>query len=129
VRFFLLLFLAACAAQPAKPDPGNVIVVWNRTDDPQPVCEGLSGRKEFFRILGCSKWKGEVLADGTRVCSIYAPAPRDERDLQRFATLGHELMHCIEGNWHDRWGHMNPRDQEKTAVGATSVPKPTSASD
>ena len=30
-------------------------------------------------------------------------------DPQRFATLGHELMHCFEGNWHDRWGRMEKR--------------------
>ena len=122
---FLVVALAGCAA-PQKPESGDITIVWNRIEDPHGACEGLSGRKEFFRILGCSNWK-DTRADGARVCSIYAPAPRDERDLQRFATLGHELMHCFEGNWHDRWGHMNPRD--KTAVGATGTPKPATASD
>jgi len=123
--FLLLLALAGCAA-PQKPESGDITIVWNRVDNPHPYCEGLSGRKEFFRILGCSKWNDQR-ADGTRVCSIYAPAPRDERDLQRFATLGHELMHCVEGNWHDRWGHMNPKD--RTAVGASAAPKPVTAAD
>ena len=104
MRFSLLLVLALAACTSAPKAPG-VDVVWNRVADPQAVCEGLSGRKEFFRVLGCSKWN-EVNADGARVCSIYAPMPRDERDVQRLATLGHELMHCFEGNWHDRWGHM-----------------------
>ncbi len=127
MRWVVFLFLAACASAP-KPESGDIQIVWTRVDDPHQVCEGLSGRKEFFRILGCSKWK-DVRADGTRVCSIYAPSPRDERDLQRFATLGHELMHCFEGNWHDRWGHMNPRDKTQTAVGATTPPKPVSSAD
>ena len=48
----------------------------------------------------------------------YAPAPRSERDLQRFATLGHELMHCFDGNWHDRWGRMNPSTQSAAAGGS-----------
>jgi hypothetical protein len=95
-------------------------VVWTRLDDPQAVCEGLSGRREFFKILGCSKWN-EVRPDGSRVCSIYAPPPRDERDLQRMATLGHELMHCFDGNWHDRWGHMNPKEPQ-AAAGGTKQP-------
>jgi hypothetical protein len=43
---------------------------------------------------------------GPRICSIYAPEPRSERDLERFATPGHELKHCFDGNWHDRWGNM-----------------------
>ena len=33
-----------------------------------------------------------------------------ERDRERFLTLGHELMHCFEGNWHDRWGRMHDKD-------------------
>ena len=80
-----------------------VHIVWNKVDDVQAACEGASGRREIFRILGCSKWRAE---GGQRTCTIYAPAPRDERDTQRFATLGHELMHCTDGNWHDKWGRM-----------------------
>ena len=128
MRFIVLLFLAGCAAPAQKPESTDITVVWNRVDNPQRVCEGLSGRKELFRILGCSNWKDQR-ANGARVCSIYAPAPRDERDLQRFATLGHELMHCFDGNWHDRWGHMNPPDKTQTAAGASTPPKPASAAD
>jgi hypothetical protein len=91
--------LAACAATPPAGND-NVTVVWNRVEEPHRMCEALSGRKHFFNILGCSQWSGSV-------CSIYAPAPRSERDVQRFATLGHELMHCFDGNWHDPWGRMN----------------------
>lgn len=112
------LVLAGCAgAQP--PREGKIDVVWNRVEDPQKPCERLSGRPELFRILGCSKWN-DVRPDGSRVCSIYAPMPRDERDTQRLATLGHELMHCFDGSWHDRWGRMNPDEkaQEKRAVAA-----------
>jgi hypothetical protein len=98
----LLALLAGCAAPRAVPDDGRMDIVWLRVDDPHRVCEGLAGRKEFLAVLGCSRWSAEQ-----RRCEIYAPAPRDERDLQRFATLGHELMHCFEGNWHDRWGRMH----------------------
>jgi hypothetical protein len=97
VRYLLLLLLAGCASAPAEP---VVSVVWNRVDDPHAVCESLSGRKTFFHIRGCAQRNGKV-------CSIYAPAPRSEEDLQRFATLGHELLHCFDGNWHDQWGRMN----------------------
>jgi hypothetical protein len=63
------------------------------------------------------------------VCAIYAPAPRNERDVQRFATLGHELMHCFDGNWHDRWGRMNPPSpnasaQSNAAAGGTTSTDP-----
>ena len=93
--------LAACASPPREQPKGRMVVAWMRVDDVQRVCQGLSGRKEFFTVLGCSRWSAE-----RRRCEIYAPEPRSERDVQRFATLGHELMHCFEGNWHDRWGRM-----------------------
>ena len=118
--FFILTatLLPACAATAPPPDAG-VAVVWNRVDDPHAVCESLSGRKNFFNVLGCSQWSASAAGGGPRVCSIYAPAPRSERDLQRFATLGHELMHCFDGNWHDRWGRMNPPEQS-AAVGGSA---------
>jgi hypothetical protein len=104
VLMLMATLLPACATSPPPPDAG-VAVVWNRVEDPHTACESLSGRKNFFNVLGCSHWSRA--AGAPRVCSIYAPAPRNERDLQRFATLGHELMHCFDGNWHDRWGRMH----------------------
>jgi hypothetical protein len=114
----LLLLLPACAAVPAPVPNGDVTVVWHRVDEPHRVCESLSGRKTFFNINGCAHWSEPAVQGGARVCSIYAPAPRSERDVQRFATLGHELMHCFDGNWHDKWGRMNPPTQSAAAGGS-----------
>ena len=36
-------------------------------------------------------------------------------DTQAFATLGHELMHCFDGHWHDRWGRMNGPERQAAA--------------
>jgi len=110
----LVMALAACAS-PEPPRGGKVDVVWNRVDDAHLECQALSGRTELFRIRGCSKWN-DTRADGSRVCSIYAPMPRSERDTERLATLGHELMHCFDGAWHDRWGRMNA-DEKRAAAG------------
>jgi hypothetical protein len=41
--------------------------------------------------------------------------PRSERDTERLATLGHELMHCFDGNWHDQWGRMKPAEERAAA--------------
>jgi len=110
----ILLALAGCAT--VKDEPSlPVHVVWQSVDDVQATCEEVSGRREVFRILGCSKWRDVA---GQRTCTIYAQAPRNEADLQRFATLGHELMHCTDGNWHDRWGRMT--DQKVRQAKATS---------
>ena len=109
-RLIVSLILAAvpaCASEPQRlAGDARVDIVWNQVDDVHQLCEGLSGRREFLQILGCSKWAEPARKGGARVCNIYAPRPKDERDTQRFATLGHEVMHCFEGNWHDRWGKM-----------------------
>ena len=114
---FFLVLLSACSSTPPSSD-ADVVIVWNRVEEPHRVCEALSGRKSFFNVLGCSHWSAPAAEGGARVCSIYAPAPRSERDLQRFATLGHELMHCFDGNWHDRWGRMNPPAQNAALGGS-----------
>jgi hypothetical protein len=119
---FLLVLLVApgCASTLPAPSEEGVAIVWNRVDNPHEVCQSLSGRKALFNVLGCSQWSGPATAGGARVCSIYAPAPRSERDMQRFATLGHELMHCFDGNWHDQWGRMNAPSQHAGAASAAS---------
>jgi hypothetical protein len=116
-----LVLLPACASTPAEPPDARVAVVWNRVDDPHKVCESLSGRKHFFNVLGCSQWSEPAAAGGARICSIYAPEPRSERDVQRFATLGHELMHCFDGNWHDKWGRMNAPNRNIAGVDSPSA--------
>ena len=89
------------------------------------MCESLSGRKNFFNVLGCSHWTEPAAQGAPRVCSIYAPAPRNERDMQRFATLGHELMHCFDGNWHDRWGGSVHHAHEASERDAARRSSPT----
>ncbi len=106
--------LAACTTPQRSGD--QVLVVWNRVDDVQTVCQNLAGRREVFAIRGCSKW-ADGSGSGGRICNIYVPAPRSEMDTQTFATMGHELLHCFDGNWHDRWGRMNP---DETAIAGAS---------
>ena len=109
-----LAALAACTTPQSTGDA--VTIVWNRVDDVQTVCQNLAGRKEVFAIRGCSKWT-DGFRRGERVCNIYAPAPTSEMDTQDFVTLGHEMLHCFDGNWHDRWGRMKPEEGEAAAGG------------
>ncbi|HEY5897451.1 MAG TPA: hypothetical protein VIV54_07805 [Burkholderiales bacterium] len=125
MRFLLLSALLLVGACTSTRTADNVTVVWNRVDDTQATCQNLAGRKEIFAIRGCSKW-GDTDKAGSRSCQIYAPEPKDERDLQAFATLGHELMHCFDGNWHDRWGRM---DDAQAAAGRARRSPPATAAD
>jgi hypothetical protein len=111
----VLALLAACSTPQRAGD--QVMVVWMRVDDPQTACEKLSGQPQLFTVRGCSRWNQTDEA-GKRLCAIYAPMPRSEMDTQRFVTLGHELLHCFDGNWHDRWGRMNPPETRAAAGGA-----------
>ena len=86
-----LLFLSGCSTTPPAGE-GDVVIVWNRVEEPHRVCEASSGRKSFHTELGCSHWIEAQAARGPRTCAIYAPEPRTEKNLQRFATLGHELI-------------------------------------
>jgi len=126
LRALVFAALAACATtQEASRD--DVMVVWNRVDDPNAVCQKLDGRKDFFAIRGCSKWSDA--SGGRRICSIYAREPKSELDTQAFATLGHELLHCFDGNWHDRWGHMNPRERQAALGASGGARNPAAAAD
>ena len=124
VVFLIAIALAGCSTVKNEAD-APVQIVWQKVDDAHAACEEVSGRREIFRIMGCSKWRED---GGQRTCTIYAQAPRNESDVQRFATLGHELMHCTDGNWHDRWGRMNPRERH-AAVGRSAQPSGASAHD
>jgi hypothetical protein len=128
VRLFVLVFLVLAGCATVKDDPSAPVqIVWQKVDDVHATCEEVSGRREIFRIMGCSKWRD---VGGQRTCTIYAQTPRNETDVQRFATLGHELMHCTDGNWHDRWGRMNDekvrqarRSSEGSAAAGGSKPE------
>ena len=125
-RWVVCASLVACATPQSAGD--HVTVVWNRVDDVQAVCQNLAGRKEVFAIRGCSKWS-DGFRSNERVCSIYVPAPKSEMDTQTFATLGHELLHCFDGNWHDRWGRMTPEEIQAVAGASKKSPAGVAASD
>ena len=116
LRWLLFAALAACATT-TQQSRDNVTIVWNKVDDPNAACRKLDNQPDLFRIRGCSKWSDA--SNGGRICSIYAREPKSELDREAFATLGHELMHCFDGNWHDRWGRMNPRERQ-AAVGRSA---------
>lgn len=61
----------------------TVIITWKR-EYPQD-----------FDARGKAYWKGDT-------CTIVAPEPKDMNDHRRLNTLGHEMMHCFNGQVHKR---------------------------
>jgi hypothetical protein len=107
-----------------------VAIVWHKVDNPHAACQKLSSQPQLFRVLGCSTWKDvEVIStesnskSRSRVCHIYARQPVSHLDYDRFKTLGHEMMHCFNGQWHDKYGRYNEnvrvvKEEAEAAVGA-----------
>lgn len=90
IAIAVLLATAACATPPAT----SFRVEW--VDNPQAACDRTN---VIGRVVGCAKRDGDT-------CVIYAQRPTSSNDTKRFVTLGHEMMHCAEGQWHDEFGRM-----------------------
>lgn len=37
----------------------------------------------------------------TGICDVFVLKPKDENDKNRMEILGHEIMHCTDGAYHD----------------------------
>ncbi len=63
------------------------------TDNVQKVCEVESknrGNAGFgYQVNSCAFWNADMT-----VCTIVTPAK------STMHLLGHELLHCLKGNWH-----------------------------
>jgi hypothetical protein len=69
----------------------SMTVIWKAVDDVQTVCEAESrkrGSRGFgYAVNACSFWEGNV-------CTVVT-----KRQVNMH-TLGHEVRHCFQGNWH-----------------------------
>ncbi len=74
-----------------KNSPETMSITLKSVDNVQQVCEAESkrrlGRSFGFAVNACSFWDGDA-------CTIIVPRQRSMH------TLGHELLHCYQGNWH-----------------------------
>ena len=91
------MFLSGCSAFHEKPLPPSeakhidLDVVWVESvkDMPTYMDETVQGRAVYFDI------------DGMRHCTIYAIKPYNLDDFKHLNTLGHELLHCTDGKFHN----------------------------
>lgn len=95
ILLILVLFAAGCSINPnVGTDQQTMQVVWHRVNNVHSLCQRLTGRQVLFgKVRGCAIWNKQV-------CHIYAPDFKNIEERERMATLGHELKHCFDGQWH-----------------------------
>lgn len=76
---------------------GKTTVTW--VSDPEKVERVLrkyekETNKEIGTVVGLAEFTHKR-------CTIYAVAPKNMGDSEAFETLGHEMLHCFSGNFHD----------------------------
>jgi hypothetical protein len=87
----LALLISGCAAHEeiaaTSIHPSNLVnVTWD--EDPMLDSRQVAGHSSF----------------ANNICKITTKKPRDSGDRRRFEVLGHELLHCTDGQWHLRAG-------------------------
>lgn len=91
VLYLLLMFslAAGCAAIPQyRTVEVRVRVELNDRQKTQTICSVLSGKRD---VIACAKFNFQSLPNSCTIY-IYPDAPQ--------FVLAHELLHCIEGNYH-----------------------------
>lgn len=86
MRFLLLLFLMACT----QTDEGAKKVQWVQLADIATECSDPG-----FDVAGCYKVRGDT-------CYVYTKQAQSENDKAVHMTLGHEVRHCFQGDFHAR---------------------------
>lgn len=109
----LLVALTATASGGSKDDP--IKATWEYTEFTVKVTF-LSARATALKCASLGAWGGnergalEAIKGGpvgcarihhdTKVCEVFAPRP-DSVDDAKTAVLGHEVLHCILGKYHN----------------------------
>jgi hypothetical protein len=72
-------------------------VKWIPVDNVQEVCERESRRRGNngfgYTLNACTFW--DVTGPGTNTCTIIT----NKNPMMN--TIGHEIRHCFQGNWHN----------------------------
>ena len=93
MRYLLLILLTGCATVNE-----GVQIMWHKTTNPAVDCANVHG-KVSSDTSGCYVWRQTV-------CHVYAPDPpipiQNAAGYHRlqWSTLGHEIKHCFDGNFH-----------------------------
>lgn len=98
-----VVLLSGCASTPRAPQK-DFTVVWHRTSSTtvaDAFCQPSkrSGRPSFKPLLGCQYWTVG------NVCHVVSY----ELDME---TLGHELRHCFDGQFHNQNGELLAKEPD-----------------
>lgn len=116
----IALFLVSCGEQQSNIEPTidridqdiKVRVIFHDTTDSLEeayrVAHNLNNRVPVPEQWGFARWNEWRDSDGNYVeppdaeywCTIHTFRPRRQND-QHVTTLGHELLHCVYGSFHD----------------------------
>lgn len=88
--------------------------VWMTWIKAQP--HGALGRAAFY-VDGVGP---DPLEARRPACAVWAPVPKHEHDLEGFALLGHEFVHCMHGQFH----HQIPAAQREAVREIMSPVRP-----
>lgn len=101
-KTFILSFLVATNAMAFNDDPtrpfdtranytNQSTITWRPVDDVQKACEAESRKRGFkgfgYGVQACSFFDGNQ-------CTIITGK------ITNMHSLGHEVRHCFQGNWH-----------------------------
>lgn len=100
-RTFQILFFSSPI--PADPDHYNYTINLDKTEitwisDPIDVGKMLAeqSEKQGNSIIGVAEWNARESE-----CTIWAYEPKNRYDSEYMRTLGHEVLHCFRGSYHD----------------------------
>ncbi|OYY46228.1 MAG: hypothetical protein B7Y56_02970 [Gallionellales bacterium 35-53-114] len=93
----LVVLISGCSAgAPIRSDfqkrTVEVSVIYATPAEIAYFCEWKNG----VAPLGCTKFYKE-----SNRCELIVPKPEHQTDGWSFQTIGHELYHCTNGNFHD----------------------------
>jgi len=80
----------------------NASISWK--EDLEQSYSTTTGEKANWVIIGALSGESAKIPrykEGTVKCAVWAFKPEGEHDYRYLQTLGHEVLHCFKGNYHD----------------------------
>ena len=100
MKYLILLsvFLTGCVTIPLPQSEATKIDLRVHWREPHQIKELASTYGDKAQIvMGYSMYYG---GKDNRVCEIFVPKPNGQNDYKWLTNLGHEILHCTDGDYH-----------------------------